>query len=281
MNRVLLVCPTYAVEGVPQIWPETQASIAALTAPEGVELVIETPMNNPYPGEGHRNTLHQYNVARQDALSGGYDALLAVEHDMIVPPDALIKLWQTDAPVVYALYVLRHGSNLVNLMTHNGNKNMGESFSLHGREYSEAVKRGAVEVSGVGFGCTLIRREALQAHSFHGMEESYAPDYGFAVDCLRGGTRQYARFDVVCGHIDPEANCVLWPKNGTMNTIKCKIYQPFVGVGVDGSRKYIPGEVVDVPLTVANDYMRAGFLEFVEPSVKIANKPKQAGKAVK
>ena len=42
-------------------------------------------------------------------FAGGFDALLLVENDMILPPDALLKMAAVDADVVYGLYVNRHG----------------------------------------------------------------------------------------------------------------------------------------------------------------------------
>ena len=41
--------------------------------------------DNPYPVPDHRNVLAQYRVARERCISEGYDALLTVEHDMVLP----------------------------------------------------------------------------------------------------------------------------------------------------------------------------------------------------
>ena len=54
-------------------------------------------------------TLRQSTMKRSMALAGGFDALLLVENDMILPPDALLKMAAVDADVVCGLYVNRHG----------------------------------------------------------------------------------------------------------------------------------------------------------------------------
>ena len=279
-----MFCPTYQIDGIDQIKPETLAGIEAMQSPEGVTVDSVISRDNPYPGKGHINTLHQYTQARARALSGGYDALFTVEHDMIVPPDALRKLWGTAAPVVYALYVLRHGMAQLNAMHYTGNKNVGETLSVHPRERDEAYRRGWVECSGIGFGCTLIRREALETCDFRPSDGNPVPDRGLAEDCLRAGIKQIARFDVICGHIDSDSNRVLWPGKGEMTAIKCKILTSFVGsISGRGSIRFSAGEIAEIPGVEADDFRRAGYLEFVNapPAIKIVGKHPAGGKAVK
>lgn len=277
-----MFCPTYAVDGVPQIQPETAACMNGMTHPDGVEVETMIGMDNPYPDGGHRNTLHQYCKARTDALTGGYDALLTIEHDMIVPPDALTKLWDTDAQVVYGLYAFRHRWYVINAMQYTGAPTVGDSLSGKPREMEAAEKRGWAEVSGIGFGCTLLRREALEQFDFHASGENYSPDRGFAQDCVRAGVKQIARFDVKCGHIDAENGRVLWPGKGVTHTVKCKILVNFIGsIPGRGSVRFTAGETVDLPDYEAGEYARAAFLEILDkPAIKIVNKP-AAGKAVK
>jgi len=47
-------------------------------------------------------------------LDQGFDALLTIEHDMVIPPDALLKLLDTKADVVYGLYVFRSQPKTLN-----------------------------------------------------------------------------------------------------------------------------------------------------------------------
>ena len=281
-----MFCPTFEIDGVPQIEAKTTASLTGLLAPDGVEVETLIGMDNPYPGGRHRNTLHQYQGARKFFLSGGYDALLTVDHDMIVPPDALIKLWETDAQVVYALYVFRHGAQICNVMTLTpGSVNIGESISLlSAAERGQLMKQTTMPCSGIGFGCTLIRREVLERFDFHDSTGNPAPDMGLATDCLRAGIKQIARFDVICGHIDSDSNRVLWPGKGEMTTIKCKILTNFVGsISGRGSIRFSAGEITEIPDVEADDFRRAGYLEFINapPAIKIVGKHPAGGKAVK
>src|SRR5512139_2391830 len=63
----------------------------------------DNPFEKPY-----ENITYQYNKAAMRVIDGGYDYLLTVESDMIIPPDTLTRLMALDAGVAYGLYVHRH-----------------------------------------------------------------------------------------------------------------------------------------------------------------------------
>jgi hypothetical protein len=148
-----------------------------------------------------RNVLAQYSHARELCLSGPYDALVTIEQDMILPPHALATLWEDGAAVVYGTYMLRHGMPVINALRHENQRNLGMSLSLYNGALAQASKAERIEVSGVGFGCTLIRRSVLEAIPFRQDDAGNAPDMPFARDCLQRGIEQIARFNVRCGHI--------------------------------------------------------------------------------
>ena len=279
MSRVLLFCPTYEVDGNLHIWPQTRASIDGILPPPGMDVRTVIGVDNPYPGERHRNTLHQYQIAREVVLSEDYDALFIIEDDMIVPADALEKMWNTDALVVYGLYRFRYPNYAINAMQYTGASNIGDNLSDHPYELDTAQKRGWTEVSGIGFGCILIRRTVLEKIKFRDSDGSYPPDMGFAQDCVRAGIKQIMRFDVQCGHIADDGN-VLWPGRG-LSMVKCKILTDF-NAPVNGRlTRFTNGENVDLPVYEAREFARAGFLEIIEqPAVKIVRKPR-TDKAVK
>jgi len=120
--KILLFCPTYKLpSGKLAIKNKTVESINALIIPAEVDLAVKISDDNPFPITGvpkddHRNTLHQYQLARDIVLDQGFDALLTIEHDMVIPPDALLKLLDTKADVVYGLYVFRSQPEMLNAM---------------------------------------------------------------------------------------------------------------------------------------------------------------------
>lgn len=161
--------------------------------------------HNPY-GEGDiANVTAQMERARMMALEGPYDAMLTVEHDMMIPPDSLQRLWDTGAPVAYGAYLFRHGARVLNAYEKypTPSTNPGESLSFKPRLLRKARKQEIVEVSGIGFGCTLIRRHVLTQIPFrHRDSERNGTDTMFAMDCLKAGIKQVAHFGVLCGHWD-------------------------------------------------------------------------------
>ena len=129
---------------------------------------------------------------------------------MVLPLDALTKLAAANKPVVYGVYMLRHGSTVLNAWRREGTKALGQSLSLFPDELGRAKRAGLWPVSGCGWGCTFIRRDVLAAVPFHdGGEQNLAGDLVFAVDCLRQGFEAYAHFGVQCGHVHD--GVVLWP----------------------------------------------------------------------
>jgi hypothetical protein len=72
-------------------------------------------------------------------------------------------------------------------------------------------------VDGVGFGCTLIRRDVLEAVSFRLPDDvargGACTDWMFAGDLAARGVHQVCHFGVVCGHIAMEPSArVIWPE---------------------------------------------------------------------
>lgn len=264
--KILLFCPTYERNGLDMLWPDTEASFAALQPPEGVIVDRVIGRDNPYT-EGHRyrNTLHQFQNAQKMALEGGYDALCTFESDMIVPADGLIRLWNTPADVVYGLYLLRHGSHVVNAFRWiQGSPNIDQSLSLFPDLYQQGKKAGVCRVSGCGHGFTLIRRAVLERFPFRAWDEtSFAPDWAMASDCQAASIEQLCRFDVVCGHIE-DNGFILWPgKDGSMEFVRVNVIQTFTGICAGTTKIFRAGEVSEITRTEGIEYARAGFLEIL------------------
>ncbi len=183
----------------------------------------------PYTGYGdgekdNRDVIcDKYNAARDRLLSGPYDAMLTVESDMIIPPDALQKLWDAGADIAYAPYVFRrqpwHWSAYSVLL----------DDALTGYPLSNVPDRAkldwgsVVDVDGIGLGCTLIRRHVLEAFPFRAdgikhMDGTRSHcDWYAALDWMGAGYTQKCDLSAPCGHISATGQdgqigpCVLWP----------------------------------------------------------------------
>jgi hypothetical protein len=190
------------------------------------------------------------------ALAGGYDALLTVEHDMVLPPGAVERLWAVDADVVYGVYLLRHGSNVVNALEASQGRNIGMSLTFAPRLLAQAQRAGVVEVSGVGFGCTLMRREVLERIPFRpDGEGGQAPDIPFATDCVRAGVRQVAHFGVLCGHV--EEGKVLQVSEQPGERVRVEALQT---VTVTGPQRLEAGQIYELDGVLAGELARAGYV---------------------
>lgn len=141
----------------------------------------------------------KYNHGRDMLLAGDYDAIATIEDDMIVPPDALIKLWDTGADIAYGLYCWRHqGFHKWSAYTEIGDRH-GVALS-DDPEAAKAAWGSVIEVQGIGNGCTLIRRHVLEAMPFRKHRKACC-DWGLAYDAQRRGYRQACDLSVVCGHM--------------------------------------------------------------------------------
>ena len=290
--KILLFCPTYKLAGGKlAIHKETRESIEKLTIPDGVELEVEISTNNPSEITGnskqdHENTLYQYRYARQRMLSGDYDYLFTVEHDMIIPEDALVKMLAMDADVIYGLYLLRHFKPVLNALRSVNSRWPDASLTMFPEIVKKARAQGWIEVSGSGFGCTLIRRKVLEKLDMRRSEIGGhpSPDMPFAADCMRNGFKQICRFDVICGHIKPDGDVLIPFERGENMSKSIKIYvmREFVANIGGKSVPYKEGATADMPEEYVDDYMRCGFITYaVEPAVKVVMKPKSKVKAVK
>ncbi len=215
------------------IYPETLASIMALEHDDVLDRHFASG-DNPFD-QGWENVTYHHNQARRMVLAGGYDALLSIEADMVVPPDAISKLIDANADIAYSLYVGRHKPNRWMAYKSLGMWG-GASVSL---DYTGKDARAAwgniIDVAGVGMGCTLIHRSVLEQLQFRlhdgnhsWIQEEYADDfralgtnpyeerkqmvcddYLLAMDAQHYGLSQRANMSLVCGHIDNDS--ILWP----------------------------------------------------------------------
>jgi hypothetical protein len=235
--------------------------------------------HNPYPGADHRNVLAQYEQARALLLLSSADALLLVEHDMVLPPDTLAKLYGTDAPVVYAVYRFRHGTHVLNACRYENSHALGESLTWHPAEVQAAKRRSWAKVSGLGFGCTLIRRPVVERLPFRRNDDSPLPDHVFALDCVTNGIEQIARFDAPVVHIDSGGQRIeVWSQ--AMEKVTVIALQDVTVPTGGGVHPLKRGNTYQIAADEAIELQRAGYIrieepEWVEPKAEPEAKPKR------
>jgi len=213
--KVLLFCPLNPErnhKGNPtvQLYGKTNQSIFRQDYPK-IDIFFSKGDNPFYDSNGRNNIAYNYNKARKWALDNDYDALLTVEADMVIPPDALSKMLKHDADVVYGLYCFKNTSTWSAFM---------EMDIKHGRSLSKdkakarSVWGDTIKVDGVGLGCTLIHRRVLEAIEFRvdEIKSHLHNDWFFALDCKEHGFKQVCDTSVVCGHIDTKPSIrIIWP----------------------------------------------------------------------
>ena len=210
--KVLIYCPMNPI--APRICDRTLDSIFGMRWMHPLDIVFgrEDMPRLPSRPVAHTNITRKYNDARRMALEGGYDALMTIEADMIVPDLALLRMSAVAADVVYGLYSNRHGRHQWLAFQTIG----GLDGNYSGHSYSKDPVMCArawgnvVESVGVGLGCTLIRRNVLEAIEFRcAPDQQVANDWMLALDVGAAGFTQAHDCGVVCGHID--GNVVYWP----------------------------------------------------------------------
>jgi hypothetical protein len=197
--RVLLFCPT------------VKLSHAVFDAIHGLRFdgLLDRMFthDNPYGEINGQNIAYNYRKAERIVMNEDYDYLLTVEDDIIPPPNALEKMIAVDSDIVYGVYCFRRGLPLINI-TKPGD--LGESYSLqHNRQEWIDSYGQIIPCGGLGFGCTLIKRDVFDVVSFHS-ESGTDTDSQLAHDARRLGLSQMCDTTVLCGHRRPDST-IVWP----------------------------------------------------------------------
>jgi len=192
-------------------WYEAQAYITAARPEMRLDWLHMTG-NPPGGADGHDIVTAKYREAQTVFLAGPWDVFVAIEDDMIIPPDTftrLLALLDGGAHIGYGLYAFRHGYPRWSAYTVLDER-YGRSLSTD-EELARAAWGRVIDVAGVGMGCTVIRREVLERFQFQ-RRGLACNDWYLAVDAQAAGLIQRCDCGLVCGHISLEPSPrVLWP----------------------------------------------------------------------
>lgn len=293
--KIFLLCPLHPLLGVCE---ETRRSIEDLDT-TGFDVVVHYDNTETQTGDIDRNQsiLDKFQNGRSLFLAGDYDAMLTIEYDNIVPPDALQRLAKVDADIAYGLYCGRQNHQWLAFW---------RLFDNSGITYSkdaptvQAAWGNIIETCGVGFGCTLIRRHVLEAIPFRIVNgHPCANDWHFALDCINAGFVQKHDCAVIVGHIVSRTPLsIVWPtseypfhrietveqRGGVLETPAgietyiCldNIYHPHHG------HYYCPGDEITLDDAVAKLMLDLGKVvrKAPLPAAVETSQPKRSGKTV-
>jgi hypothetical protein len=191
--KILVYTPLHPAYGIRKLSLE---SIMALKLAKGTLTFAFERSPMPLSRMDFHDILAKYLGARRMVLEGHYDALLTVEADVVVPELALERLIELNADVAYGLYCSRRIPHTWLIFTDVSER---EATRLP-RKYRELYFGSAVTTVGMGFGCTLIHRNALEKIPFRIQPSGCSCDWFFALDCQEQGLLQVTDLGVVCGH---------------------------------------------------------------------------------
>ena len=150
------------------------------------------------------------NMVAQNAIKDGFDRVLWLDSDMVIPPDALIRLnadMDTGLEYVSGLYFKRKAPiNPVICDTINRQISEDGTVECSATSYRDYPKDALFEIAGSGFGCVLTDC-GLLSRLVDKYGAPFTPMMGLGEDlsfCLRAtcvGAKMYCDSRVKCGHI--------------------------------------------------------------------------------
>lgn len=212
--KILIAVPTFET-----IYPDTFKSIWEL---DRCSHDVDFDFVRGYDCATARN-----NIA-QRAIDGGYDYVLMVDNDVILPEDALAKLLEDPHPVCLGYYAHRDADNV-----YRGNTCICKRYQPDGREYfnypleseysAEEIRKmidkgkKKIRIHGGGMGCAFIKVDVFKQIKYPWYDwVNYADDHRgmlsedlyFCEKLKAAGIPVYADVRVGCGHILRRAQ---WP----------------------------------------------------------------------
>lgn len=143
------------------------------------------------------------------AADRGYEYIMWLDDDMIVPPDAIAKLLAHKKDIVSGLYFGR-GNYLPLMFDIDEEEQDGETF-YEFKNHKEYKDNDLMKVDAIGFGCVLTKVETLvrmwnderdgiggTCFDFIG---GLGEDLSFGIRCRQCGVETWVDTSIKCGHI--------------------------------------------------------------------------------
>lgn len=186
-KRILIGVPT-----AKNIETDTFKSIYDLIKPDGVEVHLE--FFYGYSIDQVRNLMAHFTIENK------FDYILFVDSDMVLPEDALVKLYESKKDIVSGLYRQRNLDQKIAEVHMNGEHVIDENF-FKDKKY--------VKVDSVGFGGILIKREVLEKigypqfvyHDTIDFSKTISEDTDFCIKAKNAGYEIIVMPEVKYGHI--------------------------------------------------------------------------------
>lgn len=139
------------------------------------------------------------NIMARSAIDSGSSHVLFIDHDMLIPPDALDRLLAHNLDVVGALYFCKQPPFTPVYVELGGR----DGFTMQ-----ETFKPGLNKVGASGAGCLLVRVDALEKVNAHFQDDQWfrinmpmGEDVWFGKRCSEVGIDSYVDSDIQCGHV--------------------------------------------------------------------------------
>lgn len=148
---VLICIPTYET-----ITPETFKSVYGLS----IDPEQGRPMFDFVKGYG---CAQARNKCAKEAMGYGFDYLMFVDSDVILPNDALVNMLQGDADIVLGIYPRRNTTTGQTEIFLPGVKDFTDKNNLN---LSNVPEEDRIPIKGGGLGCALIRVDLFNSLSY-------------------------------------------------------------------------------------------------------------------
>ena len=202
MAKILAHCPVhFFMQNV------VDAFLSVDKGPHEVNYLISVydPYANPMSGqsitmEGRKNLIYKMEAARRIAITENYDYLFNVEHDNLIPKNALVDLVASGKNLISGIYRYRASKKPSMPL-------MPEKIS-HANFVDSDLDTEVQPAHLIPWGCTLFARSVLMKMPF-----AVGLDGDYTTQCEKAGIKRWCHTGVRVSHIDKA-------KDGSMVEIK-------------------------------------------------------------